>query len=131
MTRTQAVKYTHERLVKFGLSNWGVRVDTSINGTLGRCNYEKRTIFLSAHHIDTHPDIEVIETINHEIAHALTPGHNHDNVWANKALECGCLSTAKCGPALSMVAIDAARSGISMNRIESPPDHNKSIVKRF
>lgn len=134
MTRTEAVKFTHQRLVDVGLPTWGVRVDTAINGTLGKCSYDKRTIFLSAHHIDTHPTEDVIETINHEIAHALTPGHNHDNIWAKKALECGCKSTDKCGPALSMQAIDAARSNQpTINRIEAPltgPGRN-SPVKRF
>lgn len=130
MTRTEAVKFAHRRLVECGLPQWGVRVDTSINGILGRCNYEKRTIFLSAHHIDTHPDVDVIETINHEIAHALTPGHKHNNIWAAKALECGCLSTDACGPALSMQAIDDVRSG-TINRIESDQIKPKQTKGRF
>jgi hypothetical protein len=30
------------------------------------------------------------DTILHEIAHALTPGHNHDSVWRAKSIEIGC-----------------------------------------
>ena len=33
---------------------------------------------------------EVTNTILHEIAHALTPGHHHDRVWKAKAREIGC-----------------------------------------
>ena len=33
---------------------------------------------------------EIKNTVLHEIAHALTPGHNHDHVWQAKAVSIGC-----------------------------------------
>lgn len=36
------------------------------------------------------PITQTRDTILHEIAHALTPGHNHDAVWQTKAVEIGC-----------------------------------------
>jgi hypothetical protein len=35
------------------------------------------------------PDHEVLDTILHEIAHALTPGHHHDQVWKRVARSIG------------------------------------------
>jgi hypothetical protein len=37
-----------------------------------------------------HGDDKVLDTILHEIAHGLTPGHGHDYVWRNKAISIGC-----------------------------------------
>ena len=72
-------------------------------------------IILSAHHIDIHPDPDVMNTIRHEIAHALTPGHGHDDVWAAKAKEIGCDNTLPCRichsvPRLSMLSGRARQS---------------------
>lgn len=48
------------------------------------------TIKLSKFITPIHSDDKVKDTILHEIAHALTPGHNHDYVWQKKAIEIGC-----------------------------------------
>jgi superfamily II DNA or RNA helicase len=113
MTRTDATKYLRQRLDEYSLNDWHIRLSTNINATfLGMCSPKDKTIILNAHHIDTHPEIEVIETINHEVAHALTLGHAHDDIWAAKARELGCKNTLPCATyGLSAVAIDAIRSG--------------------
>ena len=57
----------------------------------GSCNFTKSRIEISNHYIFsetiTHKDIK--NTILHEIAHALTYGHNHDKVWKEKCIEIG------------------------------------------
>lgn len=55
----------------------------------GLCSYGRRTIYLSSVLTAWASKEEVTDTILHEIAHALTPGHKHDWVWKMKAKEIG------------------------------------------
>lgn len=110
MTREQASSLAYTLLKEHKLDDWKVRLSTNLH-YLGKCVHSHKVIYLNTHQIDTHPDVEVEHTIRHEIAHALTPGHSHDDIWGAKALELGCTNTATCGPALSSDAIDAIRSG--------------------
>jgi len=90
MDRNKASKLLRDELNIHGLNEWGVRLSTNINEPwLGICLHKDKVIVLNAHHVDIHPDLEVICTIKHEVGHALTPGHGHDEVWANKAKEIG------------------------------------------
>lgn len=69
----------------------------------GRCRYGRKEITLSRHYVALNvadrPD-DVIDTILHEIAHALVPPkHGHDDVWKAKCVEIGarpvrCLDSA-------------------------------------
>lgn len=56
----------------------------------GTCNYTRKTISLSRFLTPGATPDAVRNTILHEIAHALTPGHGHDFVWLTKAREIGC-----------------------------------------
>src|SRR5204862_5403058 len=101
---------------KYNLKDWGIRLTTDLTKPfLGLCSYKDKCIILNAHHIDIHPDLDVIDTIRHEIAHALTQGHGHDGVWADKAKELGCLNTQPCSNlSFTPAAIDAIRSGATL-----------------
>ena len=69
----------------------------------GKCRYNRNAsrqyyggiIKLSVEITQIHSDEEVRDTILHEIAHGLTPGHHHDYVWQRKATEIGC-SGSRC-----------------------------------
>lgn len=56
---------------------------------LGQCDYEEREIQLSKYWMLSISYNDAVQTILHEIAHALTPGHNHDSVWVAKCIEIG------------------------------------------
>lgn len=116
MTRQEASQACRDELNKFGLQAWSVRLNQSADsGFLGLCSYRDKCIILSAHHIDIHPTPDVVNTIKHEVAHALTPGHGHDEVWQDKAKEIGCDNTSPCSNlSLSPDVIDAIRSGATI-----------------
>lgn len=116
MNRQQATQFLRESLDLHNLQDWHIRLTTDVQcGYFGLCSYKDKTIILNAHHIDTHPEIEVKNTILHEIAHALCPGHQHNDVWATKATEIGCDNTEPCARySLSEEAIDAIRSGATL-----------------
>jgi SNF2 family DNA or RNA helicase len=116
MTRTESTKFLRDLLDQHGLQDWHVRLTTDITcGYPGLCSYKDKSIILNAHHIDTHPEPEILNTIRHEVAHALCPNHGHDETWATKARELGCDNTSPCASySLSADAIDAIRSGASL-----------------
>lgn len=77
-------------LAEYGLleKGWKVAWDNG-KRRAGACHYGTRTISLSRYILPTATDAEVRETILHEVAHALTPGHSHDGVWRAKLIEMG------------------------------------------
>jgi predicted SprT family Zn-dependent metalloprotease len=57
---------------------------------MGCCHYDTNQITLSRHLVAINDESRVLNTILHEIAHALTKGHHHGRVWKAKAIELGC-----------------------------------------
>lgn len=116
MTRQEASRITRDLLDSNGLKDWHIHLNTNVNSNfLGLCSYKDKSILLSAHHIDIHPNEEIINTIRHEVAHALCPGNGHDSIWAAKARELGCDNTLPCSNlSLSPEVIDAIRSGAQL-----------------
>src|SRR6266699_676044 len=116
MTREQTVKELRQLLDSHSLHDWHIRVTTDISKPfLGLCDYRAKTIFINGFSIDIHPDEEIINTIKHEVAHAIVgPNNAHNEIWRAKAIELGCDNTRDCGMSLSPIAIDAIRSGASL-----------------
>ncbi len=113
MNRDLAVKLTRATLDANGLKDWRIRLIPDPNKPfLGMCSYKDKSIFLNAHHVDINPDLDVKNTIYHEVAHALCPGDAHGDLWRATARKLGCDNPVACSH-LSLPAhvIDAIRSG--------------------
>jgi len=89
MTINQAVTLAKNLLGKHNeLRGWRITTNRR-KSSFGVCSYTKKEIQLSYFLIPECTEQGVIDTIIHEIAHALTPGHHHDNVWKRKCIELG------------------------------------------
>jgi len=80
-----------ELMDKYGLldKGWCFKFDNA-KVRFGCCNYTHKVITLSRHLCKLNSKEKVVDTILHEIAHALCPGQHHNHVWQRKAIEIGC-----------------------------------------
>lgn len=85
---SDAHRITQDLLTQHGLIGWHVTFDNR-RRRAGACSYAKRTILLSRPLMAQRSYADTHDTITHEVAHALTQGHNHDHVWAAKHRELG------------------------------------------
>lgn len=84
-----------------GLSEWRFLFD-SAKRRFGYCSYRSKTISLSAPLTSLNDDEHVINTILHEIAHALVGPHNgHGVTWKRQAMAIGCTGQQFYSPAVS------------------------------
>lgn len=75
---------------------WRFEVSNEKN-SLGRCNYRKKQISYSQYYLHV-PHEEIVDTILHEIAHALTPNDKaHGWKWREKCREIGA-RPQRCAP---------------------------------
>ncbi len=93
---------TEGLLVKHGLWDQGWRFKLSrAKSRLGLCKHGTKQISISGAHIVQGTNAEVMDTILHEIAHAMVgPGNGHNWTWKEKALEIGARAT-RCATVLS------------------------------
>ncbi|MFQ6170449.1 SprT-like domain-containing protein [Oryzobacter sp. R7] len=90
MEVTRALTLGRRLLREHGLDDWTIVADRA-KTRAGVCRFGRRQIGISAPITTLHDESEVLDTILHEIAHALVgPEHGHDGVWRAKALEIGC-----------------------------------------
>jgi predicted SprT family Zn-dependent metalloprotease len=92
-----------ELMDKYGLldKGWCFKFDNA-KVRFGCCNYTDKVITLSRHLCKLNSKEKVVDTILHEIAHALCPGQHHNHVWRRKAIEIGC-SGNRCYSATEVV----------------------------
>jgi predicted SprT family Zn-dependent metalloprotease len=94
----QIRKLAYELLARHRLNDWTFAFNRR-KRSLGLCLYHLRTIELSVYLLMSGSSEEILDTILHEIAHALVgPEHGHDAVWKRKCLEIGA-RTVRCGEA--------------------------------
>ena len=70
---------------RYGLCDWKLELDHA-KVRAGACHFTEKKISFSRNFIKHADDLDINDTILHEIAHALVgPNHGHDSVW-KKAL---------------------------------------------
>ncbi len=89
MNIAETVKLAEVELAKHdALTGWTVAINKR-KASCGLCNYRKKRIELSAYFIERNSWEEIMDTILHEIAHALTPGDKHGPRWRAMAAKIG------------------------------------------
>jgi hypothetical protein len=88
MTIDRALEITNQVLNENGLTDW-VAVSNRRKRAFGVCDYSLKRVELSSILTPNCTDESTIETIYHEVAHALCPGHNHDKLWKKVCIGLG------------------------------------------
>lgn len=119
MERAQCARELRELLDAEGLKDWKIRINPqsleSKHQYLGMCLYRDKTIVMNAHHIDIHPDVEIRDTMRHEVAHAKCSQYDgHGELWQAEARRLGASPAPCSGMGLPANVIDAIRSGATV-----------------
>lgn len=88
MDRDALLQTAVKLFVRHGLAGWSIAF-RNFGHRLGCCLYRRKTIVLNAFYVAHNDESQVIDTLLHEIAHALTPGHRHGPVWKAMAQRLG------------------------------------------
>jgi predicted SprT family Zn-dependent metalloprotease len=76
-------------LAQHGLAGWSFGYNRR-KASLGVCFHGRKLIELSIHLVERNGAEEVLDTLLHDVAHALVgPDHGHDAVWKRKYVEVG------------------------------------------
>lgn len=89
ITEIDAYQLANGLLREHNLNTWSFLINDRPKRRLGMCNYRDRTIQLSGWVLEKCPE-RAINTIRHEVAHALVgAGHRHNHVWKAAAIKLG------------------------------------------
>lgn len=89
------LSFAREYMDEHGLTAWKLAIDNAVRRH-GQCQHSKRTLSFSKHYIENNLQSKILNTLIHEIAHALTPGHGHDDIWAKKCEDLGYPNALRC-----------------------------------
>lgn len=89
MTRYEVERYAREMLLRWNLHDWRFEWDNA-KTRIGQCKSRRKVISLSRPFFERGlSDVEIKDTVLHEIAHALTPGAGHGPKWRLMCLQVG------------------------------------------
>jgi predicted SprT family Zn-dependent metalloprotease len=96
MDRATLIAIAEELFKQHGLDVRGWRLEfRTYAHRLGSCCSRKRTVALNAFYADRNTEAHVLDTLLHEIAHALVgPSLGHGPVWKAMASKLGCVPKA-------------------------------------
>ena len=90
MNSTKLMEEAAVLLKKHNLLDWSVELRPHTGFRLGGCHYRLHLIALNTFYVANNSEEMVVDTLLHQVAHALTPGHQHDVVWKAMAIQLGC-----------------------------------------
>lgn len=92
MNIQEATQLAHDRIDEHidNCHEWSFKINTRCRDRVGQCLYQEKTLELSKWYILHNDKKEVLDTILHEIAHAMTPGQDHNKKWKETAISIGC-----------------------------------------
>jgi hypothetical protein len=107
-TTDPASELTHEAALRMAwttqqrkwpeLLSWSLVIDSRTTARLGQCRYRRREVGVSAWHVDKGKWLDVLNTLLHEIAHALAPrGAKHGPEWRQWCLKVGAIPSRLAG----------------------------------
>jgi len=90
MELEKAYLMAREKMEQHGLAHWTFKFDGAVR-RLGYCSSHRQVLSFSTQFIKLNDESVFIDTVLHEIAHALV-GHQagHGYIWKQKAKELGC-----------------------------------------
>jgi len=92
----QVEQYAFRLLEEQGLDDWGFEF-LEARRTAGLCIYKRKVIAVSRPFIRLNSDLEIIDTVKHEVAHALVGSQaHHGPIWRLKCIELGGNPEATC-----------------------------------
>jgi len=101
METSEAKLLAQDLMAKHGLREWSFKLNKN-KRLLGICKESNKRIELSQHYVTMNDESHVLDTILHEIAHALVGAkHGHDAVWKDMCRQLGC-SPRACEKSVTM-----------------------------
>lgn len=90
MQLQDAIRLANEEFKKWGLNDWTFKFNDRLTRALGRCLFVQETIELQTRFVKENSEVVVLDTIRHEVAHALA-GHSagHGVKWKMWAIRVG------------------------------------------
>ena len=110
MLTSRAAEIARSTMNKHGLTDWAFGFDRSVR-RFGCCHYQTKTITLSEKLVELNNEATVLDTILHEVAHAIV-GHSegHGTCWKAKARELGC-TAERCYSSDTVTAVNRSFIG--------------------
>lgn len=79
-----------KKLIEHGLDNWTFKFDNA-KKRFGVCRHTPKIISMSRSLVELNSEEQFMDTLLHEIAHALVgSGNGHNHIWKSKCVEIGC-----------------------------------------
>lgn len=95
-----AQNFFNTKCQELSIKDWSIRMNRT-KRSMGQCKYSTREVFISSYLLESDQN-NIRLTILHEIAHILTPGHNHEQIWKQVAVAIGGNSNVCCNYVLDI-----------------------------